>query len=73
MAEGHSHENILFTVRESFASRMNLAIINVIYYNGGSVPVPNDDMHGRIYFHHAQIYHLLYSYGGHLTCSYIVA
>lgn len=52
---------------------MNLAIISVIYYNGSSVPVPNDDMHGWIYFYHAQIYHLLYSYGGHLTRSYIVA
>lgn len=50
---------------------MNLAI-SVIYYNGGSVPVPNDDVRGRIYSHPTHIYHLFYSCAGHVTCSYIV-
>lgn len=51
---------------------MKLAI-SVIYYNGVSVPVPNDDVHGRIYTHPTHVYRLFYSDAGRVTYSYIVA
>lgn len=43
--------------------------MNVVYYYGGSIVVPIDDLHCRADSHHVQMWPLFNSYGSNFTYS----